>query len=347
MSILAQTLKTITDGGHLSQAKAKELFDHIFTHDMDETGKLQLAAILSGIQTRTVTPDEIAGFSASMINNAIKVDYHKDVLDTCGTGGDNSHSINISTASALTLASMGVKVAKHGNRSASSKCGSADILERLGISIDNKADAAVEQLDKSNFTFLFARSYHPAMAKVGPIRSAMAVRTVFNILGPITNPANPKSQVIGVYDNKYAKLIAHTLQSRGSKGYIVHSVSGLDEASIFDDTYVTAFDGTSITECRITPGDFGISGRQLSDIQAGETIDANYDAIVKLFKGNGEAAHVEAVSLNAAFGKSAYDGKIAHNDISELKSNYEAIYNHIQSGKVAEFVFEKFGITFK
>ena len=348
MSIITQTLKTLTDGKHLTEHKARELFDHIFAHDIGDNEKIQLGAILASIQTRIVTPDEIAGFSSSMINNAIKVDYHQNTLDTCGTGGDNSHSINISTASALTLSSMGVKVAKHGNRSASSKCGSADILERLGISIDNKAEAAVEQLDKSNFTFLFARSYHPAMAKLGPVRTAMGIRTVFNILGPITNPTNPKSQVIGVYDNKYAKLIAQTLQNRGSKGYIVHSVSGLDEASIFDDTYVTAFDDTTISEYIIKPEDFGISDRKLKDIQAGETIEANYDAIVKLFKGEGDPAHTEAVSLNAALGKSAYDGSIAHNgNIEGLKKNYEQIRTHIESGKVAEFVFDKFGVVFK
>ena len=190
--------------------------------------------ILESLSKKGETKDELAGGIFFLREKATKVKADKNTIDTCGTGGDGQNSLNISTAAAIVLASMGVKVAKHGNKAVSSHCGSADVLQALKININLKADEAEDSLKKFNFTFMFAPNYHSAMKFVGPARKKMGKKTIFNLIGPLSNPAQVKRQVIGVFDKKWMKPFAEALREIGViLAYIVYSEVGMDDISAF------------------------------------------------------------------------------------------------------------------
>ena len=267
-----------------------------------ETTPTQNAAFLAALSTKSTkaeTIDEIAGCAAAMRDNALKVDTDLDLLEIVGTGGDNAGSINISTTSALIVAAAGIKVAKHGNRAASSKCGAADCLEALGVNIDLSPEKCVELLEKVGICFFFAQKYHPSMKYVGAIRRELGFRTVFNILGPLTNPAHPKTQLLGVYDESLCEPLAKVLMSLGVKrGMVVYGQDKLDEISISSPTTVCEFKGDMYKNYEIRPEDFGFRTADKSELVGGTPAE-NAAITLAILKGEEKGAKLNAVLMNA------------------------------------------------
>ena len=267
-----------------------------------ETTPTQNAAFLAALSTKSTkaeTIDEIAGCAAAMRDNALKVDTDLDLLEIVGTGGDNAGSINISTTSALIIAAAGIKVAKHGNRAASSKCGAADCLEALGVNIDLAPEKCVELLEKVGICFFFAQKYHPSMKYVGAIRRELGFRTVFNILGPLTNPAHPKTQLLGVYDESLCEPLAKVLMSLGVKrGMVVYGQDKLDEISISSPTTVCEFKGDMYKNYEIRPEDFGFRTADKSELVGGTPAE-NAAITLAILKGEEKGAKLNAVLMNA------------------------------------------------
>ena len=267
-----------------------------------ETTPTQNAAFLAALSTKSTkaeTIDEIAGCAAAMRDNALKVDTDLDLLEIVGTGGDNAGSINISTTSALIIAAAGIKVAKHGNRAASSKCGAADCLEALGVNIDLAPEKCVELLEKVGICFFFAQKYHPSMKYVGAIRRELGFRTVFNILGPLTNPAHPKTQLLGVYDESLCEPLAKVLMSLGVKrGMVVFGQDKLDEISISSPTTVCEFKGDMHKNYEIRPEDFGFRTADKSELVGGTPAE-NAAITLAILKGEEKGAKLNAVLMNA------------------------------------------------
>ncbi len=266
-----------------------------------ETTPTQNAAFLAALSTKSAkaeTTDEIAGCAAAMRDHAIKVDTGMDVLEIVGTGGDNAHSFNISTTSALIAAAGGVKVAKHGNRAASSLCGTADCLEALGVNINQEPEKCIELLKEAGMCFFFAQKYHTSMKYVGAIRKELGFRTVFNILGPLTNPASPKMHLLGVYDEYLVEPLAKVLSNLGVKrGMVVYGMDKLDEISLSAPTKICELkDGWYKTRI-IAPEDFGFERCTKDDLKGG-TPQENADITRAIL--NGEKGHKRnAVLLNA------------------------------------------------
>ena len=267
-----------------------------------ETTPTQNAAFLAALSTKSTkaeTIDEIAGCAAAMRDNALKVDTDLDLLEIVGTGGDNAGSINISTTSALIIAAAGINVAKHGNRAASSKCGAADCLEALGVNIDLAPEKCVELLEKVGICFFFAQKYHPSMKYVGAIRRELGFRTVFNILGPLTNPAHPKTQLLGVYDESLCEPLAKVLMSLGVKrGMVVFGQDKLDEISISSPTTVCEFKGDMYKNYEIRPEDFGFRTADKSELVGGTPAE-NAAITLAILKGEEKGAKLNAVLMNA------------------------------------------------
>ncbi|MBR1820642.1 MAG: anthranilate phosphoribosyltransferase [Clostridia bacterium] len=238
-----------------------------------ETTPTQNAAFLAALSTKSAkaeTTDEIAGCAAAMRDHATKVETDYDVFEIVGTGGDNAHSFNISTTSALVAAAGGMKVAKHGNRAASSKCGTADCLEALGVNIQQSPELCRALLDEAGMCFFFAQKYHASMKYVGAIRKELGFRTVFNILGPLTNPASPKLQLLGVYDEYLVEPLAQVLISLGVKrGMVVYGRDKLDEISMSAPTVVCEFKDGWFKSYTIAPEDFGLKRCAKADLVGG------------------------------------------------------------------------------
>ena len=266
-----------------------------------ETTPTQTAAFLSALSTKSAkaeTINEISGCAEAMRSHATKVEHPYDVLDIVGTGGDNAHSFNISTTAALVIASAGVKVAKHGNRAASSKCGTADCLEALGVNISEEPESCVALLEKVGMCFLFAQKYHTSMKYVGPIRKELGFRTVFNILGPLTNPASPSMQLLGVYDEYLVEPLAKVLDSLGVKrGLVVYGQDKLDEISMSAPTTVCELKDGYYKTYVIKPEDFGFRRCQKEDLLGGDPAE-NAEITKAILKGE-KGPKRDAVLMNA------------------------------------------------
>ena len=269
--------------------------------------------------------NEIAGGVYVLRDKSKRVNV-KDCVDTCGTGGDGMNTLNISTASALLLASMGIKVAKHGNKAVSSKCGSGDVLEALNININLEPKDIEKQINKNNFGFMFAPNYHSAMRFVGPTRKKIGKRTIFNMIGPLSNPALVERQVVGVYDKKLLKIFAKALKSLNIKfAWIVNSEDGLDEISPYAKTNVIQLKDGKISEITIDPKKLNINVNKFDDL-LGDDAKFNASKIIDIFKGE-DSDFSKAVCLNAAAGLIVAD---KHSLFSEA---YEDAKKHILSGK--------------
>lgn len=266
-----------------------------------ETTPTQNAAFLSALSTKSAkaeTTEEIAGCAAAMRDHAVKVETDMDIFEIVGTGGDNAHSFNISTTSALVAAAGGMKVAKHGNRAASSQCGTADCLEALGVNIQQEPEKCLELLDEVGMCFFFAQKYHTSMKYVGAIRKELGFRTVFNILGPLTNPGNPTMQLLGVYDEYLVQPLAQVLINLGVKrGMVVYGQDTLDEISMSAPTTVCEFKDGWYKTYTIAPEDFGFQRCSKADLVGGTP--AENAAITRAIL-SGEKGHKRnAVLLNA------------------------------------------------
>jgi anthranilate phosphoribosyltransferase len=272
--------------------------------------------------------DEVAGGVYVLRNKSKRVNV-KDCVDTCGTGGDGKNTLNISTASALLLSSMGIKIAKHGNKAVSSKCGSGDVLEALNININLEPKDIEEQIDKNNFGFMFAPNYHSAMRFVGPIRKKIGKRTIFNMIGPLSSPALVDRQVVGVFNKNLLKIFADALKNLNIKyAWIVNSEDGLDEISPYAKTNVIQLKNGEISEITIDPKKLNIAANKFDDL-LGDDAKFNAGKIIDIFKGE-DNDFSKAVCLNAAAGLMVSEKN------SEFKDAYEDAKKHILSGQVYE-----------
>lgn len=297
-----------------------------------ETTPTQNAAFLAALSTKSAkaeTTDEIAGCAAAMRDNATKVDTGMDIFEIVGTGGDNAQSFNISTTSALVAAAGGMKVAKHGNRAASSLCGTADCLEALGVNIQQSPKRCIELLKEAGMCFFFAQKYHTSMKYVGPIRKELGFRTVFNILGPLTNPGSPKMQLLGVYDEYLVEPLAQVLINLGVKrGMVVYGKDRLDEISMSAPTAVCEFKDGWFRSYTIAPEDFGFERCTKDDLKGG-TPEENAK-ITREILGGAKGHKRNAVLMNA--GAALYIGGKAET----LKDGIALAAKIIDSGKALE-----------
>lgn len=296
--MIEQAIKKIVDKQDLTRNEAYEVMNEI----MDgQTTAVQNAAFLAALSTKSThaeTIDEISGCAEAMRSHAIKVEHNMDVFEIVGTGGDNAQSFNISTVSALVLAAAGVKVAKHGNRAASSKCGAADCLEALGVNINLSPEKCVSLLEEVGICFLFAQVYHTSMKYVGPIRKELGIRTVFNILGPLTNPASPSMQLLGVYDEKLVEPLAKVLTKLGvRRGMVVYGQDKLDEISLSSPTTVCELNEDNYKTYTIQPEDFGINRCKKEDLKGGDPAE-NAKIAMKVLNGE-KGVYRDAVLMNA------------------------------------------------
>ena len=266
-----------------------------------KAAKEDIAAFLLALNDKGPTVEEITGAAQIMRQFSVEVKTgHEVVLDTCGTGGDLKGTFNISTATAFVVAGADVVVAKHGNRSVSSRCGSADVLEGLGVNLGIEEKYLSECLDEVGIAFLFAQRLHPAMRNVAPVRKELGVKTIFNILGPLTNPARATHQVMGVYSRELVEPMAHVLKNLGLKrALVVHGSDGLDEITTTGTTFVSEFQGSDVVSYDIDPRELRIKPSRIEDLQGGD-LKANVAIITKLFDGL-DGPHRDIVVLNAAY----------------------------------------------
>ena len=296
--MIQEAIVKIVDKQDLTYDEAYAVMNEIMS---GETTQVQNAAFLAALSTKSTkaeTIDEISGCAAAMREHAVKAKHRDGLMEIVGTGGDGAHSFNISTTAALVAASAGVKVAKHGNRAASSSCGTADCLEALGVNIDQTPEKCSELLDTTGMCFFFAQKYHTSMKYVGSIRKELGIRTVFNILGPLTNPASPDMQLLGVYDESLVEPLARVLTSLGvKKGMVVYGQDKLDEISMSAPTTVCDFkDGTYLSYV-IKPEDFGLVRCNKRDLIGGSP--AENAAITRAILDGEQGPKRDAVLMNA------------------------------------------------
>ncbi|PMN65226.1 anthranilate phosphoribosyltransferase [Enterovibrio norvegicus] len=312
----------------LSREESHQLFDTIIKGEMDP---ILLAATLTSLKIKGETPEEIAGAASALTANANPFpspDY--DFADIVGTGGDGSNSINISTTAAFVAAACGVKVAKHGNRGVSSKSGSSDLLAAFGIDLAMSPETARGALDDLGVCFLFAPQYHSGVRHAMPVRQTMKTRTIFNLLGPLINPAKPTLELMGVYDKALVRPIAETIKTLGLKRAAVVHGSGLDEVAIHGETTVAEIKDGVITEYTLTPEDFGVNTHPLKSIEGG-TPEENREIITQILQGKGTEAQQSAVAVNVALLLRLF----GHED---LKANTQRALDVMSSGKPFELV---------
>ncbi len=320
---MKQFIEKIGNKENLSFEESKAAFELLMEGKANEQEIFDFLTLLSA---KGEASDEIAGGVFVLRNKAKRVNV-ENCVDTCGTGGDGMNTLNISTASALLLASMGVKVAKHGNKAVSSKCGSGDVLESLNIKINLEPNDIETQINKNNFGFMFAPNYHSAMKFVGPTRKKIGKRTIFNMIGPLSSPALVKRQVVGVYDKKLLEIFANALDNLDIKfAWIVNSEDGLDEISPYAKTNVIQLKNKKISEIIIDPKELNVNADKFDNL-IGDNAKFNADRMIDIFKGE-DNDFSKAVCLNAAAGLI----------VSETHQSFTDAYNnardHILSNKV-------------
>ena len=327
--MIKEAISKIVNKEDLTYSEAYEVMNEIMSGNTTATQNAAFLAALSTKSAKAETTDEIAGCASAMREHATKVVTDMELFEIVGTGGDGAHSFNISTTSALVAAAGGMKVAKHGNRAASSKCGTADCLEALGVNIDQDPQKCVELLDKVGMCFFFAQKYHTSMKYVGAIRKELGFRTVFNILGPLTNPGSPKMQLLGVYDEYLAEPLAQVLINLGVKrGMVVYGQDKLDEISMSAPTTVCEFKDGWYKKYVICPEDFGFTRCTKKDLEGG-TPEENAKITRDIL--NGEKGHKRnAVLMNA--GAALYIGSKA----DSMKDGIALAAELIDSGKAVE-----------
>lgn len=324
--MIKEAILKLSKKENLNYEEAKEVMNEIMS---GKATAVQMSSYLTALSMKGETIDEITGSAAGMRANCIKLLHNMEVLEIVGTGGDNSNSFNISTASAIVIAAGGVAVAKHGNRAASSKCGAADVLEELGININISPEKSREILSKINICFLFAQNYHIAMKYVAPVRKELGIRTVFNILGPLSNPAGANIELMGVYDESLIEPLAKVMQNLGVKrGMVVYGTDKIDEISMSSETKVCEIlDKENLKSYTISPKDFGYDFCDKKELEGG-SVKENAEIIRNIFNLKDKGAKRKAVCMNAGAGfyiagkvKSIKEGvKMAESLIDEKKA---------------------------
>ncbi|HKA26210.1 MAG TPA: anthranilate phosphoribosyltransferase [Gaiellaceae bacterium] len=324
--MIQRALARLLDGDDLSREEAREVMTSIMS---GEATPAQIAGFLIALRAKGETADEIAGCAEAMREHALPVrPLRDDLVDTAGTGGDGARTINISTAAALVAAAAGAGVAKHGNRAVSSACGSADVLEALGFALDLPPERVARSIDELGFGFLFAPTHHPAMRHAAPVRSELAARTVFNVLGPLTNPAGARAQVVGVYAPELVRTIADVLAQLGAtRAFVVHGAGGIDELSPAGPNFVCEVVNGDVHARNIDPLEFGLPRCDPAELRGGAP-EENAAAIRAVLAGE-EGGRRSAILLNAA-GAIAAGG---HAD--DLREGLELAGEAVDSGAAA------------
>lgn len=324
--MIKEAILKLSKKENLNYEEAKEVMNEIMS---GKATAVQMSSYLTALSMKGETIEEITGSAAGMRANCIKLLHNMEVLEIVGTGGDNSNSFNISTASAIVIAAGGVAVTKHGNRAASSKCGAADVLEELGININISPEKSREILSKINICFLFAQNYHIAMKYVAPVRKELGIRTVFNILGPLSNPAGANIELMGVYDESLIEPLAKVMQNLGVKrGMVVYGTDKIDEISMSSETKVCEIlDKENLKSYTISPKDFGYDFCDKKELEGG-SVKENAEIIRNIFNLKDNGAKRKAVCMNAGAGfyiakkvKNIKEGvQMAENLIDEKKA---------------------------
>ena len=321
-----QLLEQLYSGHSLSTSESTALFNAVIQGELSNE---QIAAMLIALKVRGANTEEISGAVAASLQNAKafpRPDY--PFADIVGTGGDGQNTINISTTSAIVAASMGAKVAKHGNRSVSSKSGASDVLTALGVNVNVTPEQARQALDEIGVCFLFAQQYHSSFRHVAPVRTALKTHTIFNILGPLINPARPTYHLLGVYAPELVKTYAETAVAlEHQHSFIVHG-SGLDEVALHGETQVAEIKNGKIEYFTLTPEDFGLKTQSLESLRGGEPQE-NAQMLTALLQGKGKSEHANAVAANTALLLKLF----GHDD---LKQNVQNVLAHLASGKAFE-----------
>ncbi|WP_333648127.1 anthranilate phosphoribosyltransferase [Lacrimispora sp.] len=324
--MIQQAIHEVITGQDLSFDAAREVMNEIMS---GETTPAQMAAFLTGLRMKGETIDEITACATVMREKALKLEPDFPVIDIVGTGGDEAGTFNISTTSAFVVAAGGVPVAKHGNRSVSSKSGAADVLEHLGVNLNLTSEQSGKILKETGMCFLFAQAYHSSMKYAGPVRKELGVRTIFNILGPLSNPAGATMQLLGVYDQKLVDPLAQVLSNLGVKrGMVVCGDDGLDEATVTGPTHVCEIRFGELTRYVITPEDFSLNRTSLSDLVGGTPAD-NAEITRDILYGKLQGPKRDIVILNSAL--SLYLGI----DDCTIAECIEKAADLIDSGKAA------------
>ncbi|GAA4365062.1 anthranilate phosphoribosyltransferase [Kangiella marina] len=317
-------LENVYQGQHLNFEQASMSFRQVLQGDIELP---VVAAMLAALKTKGETVEEIAGAAAALRQEAQyfpPCEY--SVSDCCGTGGDGLNTINVSTLVAIVAACAGVKIVKHGNRSVSSKCGSADLMEQLGVKIDLDAATSKALLDDANFCFLYAPDYHQGVRHVMPVRRSLKTRTIFNLIGPLANPALPDTQLLGVYDEQYLEPFAKILDLLGTKRALIVHGSGLDEIAVHGPTKAVSLNHGVIESFELTPEDFSAKRHDLAAIQVSEGVD-NVTAALQLLSGDAPEAHVDMVAVNCS-------ALLVLNGLAQdFKEGYTKAKHIIQSGQ--------------
>ena len=319
---MKQFIEKIKSKENLSFEESKIAFEFLMEGKASDKEIYDFLTLLSA---KGEVADEIAGGVYTLRKKSKRVNI-QNCIDTCGTGGDGKNTLNISTASALLLASMSVKIAKHGNKAVSSKCGSGDVLEKLKIKINLEPNEVEKQIEKNNFGFMFAPNYHSAMKHVGPVRKKIGKRTIFNMIGPLSSPALVDRQVVGVFDEKLIKIFGNALINVNIKfAWIVNSEDGLDEISPYANTKVVQVKDKSISEFLVNPKKLGVNAKEFKNL-LGDNADFNANKIINIFKGE-DNDFSKAVCLNAAAGLIVSEKHIKFSDA------YHDAREYILSGK--------------
>jgi anthranilate phosphoribosyltransferase len=324
--VIQELLGSLLDGRNLTRAEAREAMQEIMRGDATQA---QIAGFLVALRAKGETADEIAGCAEAMREHVLPVQPTRtDLVDTAGTGGDGKHTLNISTAAALVAAAAGAGVAKHGNRAASSQTGSADVLESLGFELDLTPERIAQSIDELGFGFMFAQAHHPAMKHAAPVRRELGTRTVFNVLGPLTNPARARAQVVGVYSATLVRPIAEALvQLSAHRAFVVHGADGIDELSPTGPNLVCEVVDGGVRERTIDPAELGLEPCGIEELAGGSPAE-NAALIRRVFAGE-QSGRRSAILLNAA-GAIAAGG---HAD--DLREGLELARAAIDSGAAA------------
>jgi anthranilate phosphoribosyltransferase len=326
--VIQGALAQVLDGHDLDRGDARRVMDEIMA---GEATQAQIGGFLVALRLKGETPDEIAGFAEAIRGRGVSVAPHRsDLVDTAGTGGDGQATINISTAAALVAAAAGAGVAKHGNRAVSSASGSADVLEALGFELELPVERIEASIDELGFGFLFAPTHHPGFRHAAPVRKELAARTVFNVLGPLTNPAGARAQIVGVYDPALVPTIAEVLARLDARrAFVVHGAFGVDELSPAGSNLVCEVVDGRIDERTIDPLDLGVARCAPQELRGGSPSE-NADAIRAVFSGADQGGRRDAILLNAA-------GAIAAAGHAEdLREGLEVARQSVDSGAAAE-----------
>ena len=296
--MIKEAIGKIVQGNNLSTDEMVEVMNEIMT---GSATPVQIGSFITGLRMKSETVEEITGAVAVMRQKATKILVRRDVVDTCGTGGDGLQTINVSTIAAFVAAGAGARVAKHGNRSVSSRCGSADLLMGLGVNIEAIPEIVERCIEEVGIGFMFAPMFHPAMKYAIDPRREIGIRTIFNLLGPMTNPAGAKFQLLGVYDPSMTEIMANVLKNLGSvRAFVVHGENGLDEISISGRTKITELRNKKISTYMISPENFGLERGNLKEIIGG-SVDENVTFALNVLSGKDMGAKRNIVLFNAAF----------------------------------------------